>query len=505
MDVDTHGLLNYQIPHFLQLKETLRVRSCVLDASDTGTGKTYVAMALAKELKLLPFVICPKSVVNNWVAVAGHFQIELLGVANYEMLKIGKFYNKDLQKLDCPYMERFEKKVLIRNREKMIGDFQFYLPSDVLVIFDEAHRCKNYGSITSRMLLSIQKSYCKIMLLSATIADKLDCFKPFGVIFGFYKEVGDFKKWMRKQLVINKVLYKKLKLSDEQKALDLIHRKIFPYYGSRMKIKDLGDLFPSNQILSQSYMCINKDLIQEQYKIIQEAHDDMLNKEMRSSALARLIRARMKIELFKLPIMLDQIEEALDSNYSVACFVNYRGTLDHLSHYFETDCVVHGGQSMAQRQQNIDSFQSNTSRIIILNMQAGGVGISLHDLHGDHPRMSIISPTWSGQDMLQALGRIHRAGAQTPSLQRIVYCAGTYEDSICRMIQHKLANITTINDQDLMGPQLTQEIYEERKEDVDANQVVDPPELPKGKKKYKKIIDDSKKKKFVKVVKNLPC
>ena len=54
-------------------------------------------------------------------------------------------------------------------------------------------------------------------------------------------------------------------------------------------------------------------------------------------------------------------------------------------------------------------------------IQAGGVGVSLHDLHGGHPRMSIISPTWSGQDLKQVLGRIHRAGSKTPAIQKIVF------------------------------------------------------------------------------------
>ena len=45
-----------------------------------------------------------------------------------------------------------------------------------------------------------------------------------------------------------------------------------------------------------------------------------------------------------------------------------------------------------------------------------------------HPRMSIISPSWSGQEMRQTLGRIHRAGSKTPAIQKIVYVAQTYEE-----------------------------------------------------------------------------
>jgi predicted fused transcriptional regulator/phosphomethylpyrimidine kinase len=65
--------------------------------------------------------------------------------------------------------------------------------------------------------------------------------------------------------------------------------------------------------------------------------------------------------------------------------------------------------------------------------------------------MSIISPTWSGQDIKQVLGRIHRAGSQTPAIQKIVYCAKTYEDKLLEIINQKIKNIDAINDKDLIS------------------------------------------------------
>ncbi len=94
----------------------------------------------------------------------------------------------------------------------------------------------------------------------------------------------------------------------------------------------------------------------------------------------------------------------------------------------------------------IEQFQQNKKNIIIVMIQAGGVGISLHDIHGGHPRMSIISPPWSGQDLKQALGRIHRAGSKTPAIQKIVYVAKTYEEQMCQIIKTKLTNIDALND-----------------------------------------------------------
>ena len=75
--------------------------------------------------------------------------------------------------------------------------------------------------------------------------------------------------------------------------------------------------------------------------------------------------------------------------------------------------------------------------------------------------MSIISPTWSGQDTQQALGRIHRANGKTPTIQKIIYVAETYEEHVCELMKEKLINITGINDLNLSGLEISLEKYQE--------------------------------------------
>lgn len=516
--IESIKLLNYQIPHAEQMKESIRGSKCVLDASDTGTGKTYVAISICKDLDYSPFVICPKSVIPNWLDVAKKFGIKLFGIANYELLKGCKYYTENYEKVECPYMDIIQTNVGTGDKAKMVKRFQFMLPINTMVIFDEAHRCKNHKSITSQMLRDINRCQCKIMLLSATISDKVQCFKPFGEVFGFYDDMKKYNMWMRKAKTATKVYYSKKNYTSDQIILDIIHNRIFPAHGSRMRISELGDMFPRNQVTYQSYMCENKDKVQEQYEIIREAFQDLRDKEIRSSALGKLIRARMKVEMFKMPIILDIVAEALDSNYSVVIFVNYRESMEYLAHYFETDCLIHGDQTLEERQDSIDTFQSNKSNIIISIIQAGGVGISLHDIHGGHPRMSVISPTWSGQDMMQALGRIHRAGAQSPALQRIVYCSETYEEEICKLIEAKMINITALNDKNFLGPNIGEEEFKELEPDLEkVNCITSESEIGSDvsdvsgvssagnaiptNQKYSRIIEKDKRKKYVQVVK----
>ena len=81
--------------------------------------------------------------------------------------------------------------------------------------------------------------------------------------------------------------------------------------------------------------------------------------------------------------------------------------------------------------------------------QAGGTGLSFHDTLGDHPRVALISPSFSAVDLRQALGRVHRASGASSSIQKIVFAADTIEMGVCRSIRAKLNNLDLINDDEL--------------------------------------------------------
>ena len=97
-------------------------------------------------------------------------------------------------------------------------------------------------------------------------------------------------------------------------------------------------------------------------------------------------------------------------------------------------------------------------------IQAGGVGLSCHDVHNTHPRISIISPSWSGDVMRQVLGRVHRAGGSN-SIQKLVYVAKHMKKTY-KLIKEKLTVIDGINDCDLMGPQIEKSVRNRRNDKI---------------------------------------
>ncbi len=524
-DTGTEKLLPYQIPHKYQLHEALLNSPRVLDASDTGTGKTYVAISLCREMGLRPFIICPKAVIPVWVDVCKYFKVNYLGVSNYEMLKNGKYYTENFEPANCPYMDieytERKKRITRAKRAKLIADakmaetnktlrkfsetvkvikldtdgnplsptdgidvedddddddddgddddtthaaigeeivkdanYIFHLPNDVMIIFDEAHRCKNMASATNKLLIGLSKCDNKIIILSATITDKIECFRPFGLFFGFYDNHRKYRKWIESRFKLFKYTRYRTNILTQKIELDIIHTEIFPRHGSRMKIKDLGPLFPENAIAANCYYLDNHAEVESIYGEINNALRNLSFKERRAHQLAKITYARMKIEMLKVSLYIDLAREGIENNYSVAVFVNYSNTMDYICLHMEKYCgisIIKGNQTMQEREENIAAFQANRNRLMVAMIQAGGVGISLHDIHGGHPRMSIISPPFAGDILRQCLGRIHRAGSKTPAIQKIVYIAKTYEEHICQLIKRKLTTIDAINNGDLMG------------------------------------------------------
>ena len=100
-----------------------------------------------------------------------------------------------------------------------------------------------------------------------------------------------------------------------------------------------------------------------------------------------------------------------------------------------------------ERRGCIDSFQNDKARVIIGITQACREGLNLHDVNGKYPRVSLIMPTPSPYDLKQVLGRVHRAGGKSKSLQWIIYSAGVaLEEDTCNKLDGKLKRMDLLND-----------------------------------------------------------
>lgn len=445
------GLFEHQRRDVEALVDILHRRGAALNGGDTGTGKTFTTCAVAVALGLPIFGIVPKPVVADWFDVAARVGAEIIGLTNYESAKNGKYYKLANEffaeeKSGCPYLQR-----------EVTPDgivYNWDLPP-CLVVFDEAHRGKNNTTQTAKLMESARVLVdrgCKLMILSATITDSVECFRTPAYLLG-YAQVGlhAYRAWLRMQKP------RKVQARPEVAALnaplrdetipEVLHRIVYQgpdKCGVRTRIRDLQasqdeiirDMFLGNDVAAQTYdMSPEVEAeIEAAHAAIQEALIALKTKQQGEICpLTIILRARQRIEMLKVPTLVMLAMEYIDQGKSVVIFVNFNETatriFEQIDPFVQEEhqsfvTTINGGQSPEDRMYNIGAFQQDRSRIMIANIRAGGVGISLHDRNGRYGRVALISPTWSSIELKQALGRIHRAGGLTNCIQRIVYCKG---------------------------------------------------------------------------------
>lgn len=423
-------LLSYQVPSVTQMAIALQ-NGGGLDASDTGTGKTFVTLAVSIVLNRPAYVTCPKAVVPSWRRAARHFGIKLAGICNYELLRRG----------ETPAVKQVGS-----GKDKR---FEWQLDPQTLLIFDECHRMKDYKTLNCGLGLAALRQGYATAGLSATAADNPMQMKFSGTLTGITTEKS-FYGWMLKNGVV-KQRYG-MEFIGGKSVLDKIHRQIFPAHGTRLRIADLGDAFPETQISAEAYSV--NGVAGEINQIYEEMENELARlaassaKDKDTCILTEMLRARQKTETLKVPAIASMVADAVAEGLSVAVFVNFDASADALQERLKTTCSIRGGQSAEDRERNIENFQADREPVIICNIRAGGVGVSLHGSPTSRRRLAVICPTFSGQDLKQALGRVWRANG-AKSIQRIFFAADTIEESICKQVQEKIDRIDTLNDGDL--------------------------------------------------------
>jgi hypothetical protein len=407
----------YQKPSIGALTKALPRFGVALDASDTGVGKTFVAAFTAKALGWPVAVVCPKAVIPSWRDALNLVGVRALFIENVEKMRARQEW--------------------IHKENK---DWEWTLPERCLLVFDECHRFSGQDTANARILKAAPKP---VLMLSATCADSPIKMRAIGHQLGL-TTWEDWYGWCFKNGCRKNVPFGGLKFIGGEEILHRIHKAIFPQKGVRLRIADLGDAFPENSVEAVPIPVDEANALDQEYLAALEA----LEAEAPNSAVL-LLRARQKSEFLKIPAIVEMAEDLLEEGKSVAIFVCFRDTLDRIAEDFPQAALIYGEQDAEERERAIAAFQSNEKRLIVATIQAGGVGVSLHDLQGGHPRVSLICPTYSAVDLKQALGRIHRNGAKTPCIQRILFAADTVEERVRRKVKKKIDNIQAINDGDL--------------------------------------------------------
>ena len=453
MNLNFNGLLEPQKIHSTKLLNSLHLNGFAFDASPTGTGKTYCASWIAKNYGSSVVVICPKSVQKNWFDTLKSFGIDNPIVMTFERLVRGNtnYYTYDMS----VYLNR-------TNWWKSLG-ITVNFPNNSLVILDEVHKCKGQKSLSGECLVAIKNAGHKLLMLSASAATNVTEMKAFGYVtlihsgYGFYDFCKD-----------NGVAFNRFGLgtwdANLQKCKEgmvRIHNTLFNTLGcaNRMNRKDFGNIFPDNQVVADGFdLGSNTAKLQSVYNEMEYELMNLDESSMEYSEhhFAIIMKARRQSEILKVPAMVSWIEDMYDEGVSPVVFINFRETLEAIekrldsAKYSGKIAKIVGGQTQKQRDNEIEQFQSDTKRICLVMVAAGSASVSLHDLNGNYPRHTLINPSYSAINTLQALGRCHRANGKTPVVQRFFFANGVeIEEKMRKRVNLRLTNLDSLNDGDL--------------------------------------------------------
>lgn len=424
-----------QILHGLMSEEGM---AGAWDSSDLGTGKTYQALAAALTYAPKIGVICPPAVIPAWKAAFRHFRAHAQFVLNYESLRGGK------------------RSMLARSGKTFT--WRMWDLDDWCLIWDEAHNCKNVETLNQAMMIAAIEQGIASIDVSGTIAENPTHMYATGQTVGLHtgnKPVVGKPSW---PVFLGSHNCAKNErgwyFRGDRTALLRIHNHVFPMNGARVRIADLGDEFPETQVLCEAFETGKSKEIDQAYERVVEYAEKLKSegraeKEVKAAMRKGYMEARKESEMLKIPALIAMVKEELEAHRHCAIFCNFNDSRIAVMEALKTTCGIYGGQKPEQRQRCIEEFQADRAPVIVCNITAGGVGVSLHDLHGNHPRTAIIFPSPMAVAVKQALGRVHRAGGLTKSRQIVFFAAGTIEDGICETVREKIANMDSLNDGDL--------------------------------------------------------
>ena len=477
MKFDTTGLLEPQIPHAIKLADSIFYNGVAADLSETGIGKTYCAASVARAFNGPVCVVGPLQILRKWREVLNSYGKDATVYIGYEKLCRGNTpwltYRKPVKKVEpnaAPAPEKKKRKFHPDETQLKYFNTELHFPAGSLIIVDEGHRCKGVNSLQSGFLAACKRQGYKVLVLSATQATSPLDMRAFGYLVNLIEDYSmkNYKKFCMDAGAEETGRYGAMTydLNSDQggRKMAMVHHDLFNVTRicSRLTREDMGALFPENEIISEAYdMGANSDRIQHAYDIMEReiAKLEESTKNYAAHVFAKIMETRRRIEMLKVPTLVEMTEDLYDEGKSVVVYVSFTETieaiklrLEHSRKFRNKNLIglIYGERTIRQRDLDIEDFQADRKRILIINL-ACAESIGLHDLNGLFPRASLVNPSFSAIKVLQALGRIHRQGGLTKCYQRFVFADRTYENRICDRLSARLDNIALLNDGDLTG------------------------------------------------------
>ena len=382
-----------------------------------------------------PFlVICPTSLVFNWVAEAKRFtpQLRVLALNGPDRHELFR---------DVPNSNLvITSYALIRRDADLYRDIEFDT-----VVLDEAQHIKNRQTQNAQAVKGIRARHRLVLTGTPLENSVLDLWSIFDFLMpGYLGAAQDFRE--RYEIPITR--------HRDAHAQERLARRLRPFILRRLK-RDVAPELPPK--VEQVAMC---DLTSEQSAVYQQILDTSRKEVFEAVDAQGLARSRMVIlnallrlrqiccdlrllklenaspdNSGKLDMFLELLDEAIDGGHRVLVFSQFVSMLsilkDRLKERELDFCYLDG--STANRAEVVNQFQQGNAPVFLISLKAGGVGLNLAAadtvIHFD--------PWWNPAVEDQATDRAHRIGQTRVVTSYKLITRNTVEEKILNLQQRK--------------------------------------------------------------------
>ena len=400
-------LRDYQTEGFRWLSILSKYGMGGILADDMGLGKTLQIIALIKSdrSRKPSLVICPKSLIFNWVSEFARFD---------GTTRVTAIYGTDTRRGELiSAINPKEKAVYITSYDTLRNDIARYTEEFHYVVLDEAQYIKNVNALKTKSVKELKAAH-RFALTGTPIENSVvDLWSIFDFIMpGYFEELSRFR--------------------DTEPAM--IARKAGPFILRRVKEDVLEDLPPKYERI------LSADMSSEQRKLY-----DAMRQEARKALetggkafdllpyLTRLRQICVDPEMFvenyqggsgKMDMLTSLIPEYLEAHHRILIFSQFVKALEALEKRLNgmgiATSFLSGATSARDRVEMMDSFNNGSGiDVFLISLKAGGTGLNLTGAD----TVIHLDPWWNVAAENQASDRTHRIG-QTRNVEVIKLIAG---------------------------------------------------------------------------------
>jgi len=413
-------------------------------ADEMGLGKTLQTLAFLQTLNLAKppgdrapsLVVCPTSLVFNWIAEARKFTPRLRVLALYGPDRHALF--GDIKQADLAVTSY----ALIRRDAERYREIEFDT-----VILDEAQHIKNRQTQNAQAVKAVRAKHRLVLTGTPLENSVLDLWSIFDFLMPRYLgSAQDFRERYEVPIVREKNIEAQARLA----------RRVRPFLLRRLKREVAQDL-PAK--IEQVSFC---ELTEDQRAVYQQVLDASRREVLEAvsaqgaqksrmiilNALLRLRQICCDLRLLKLDNvdpakasgkteMFDELlEEVIDGGHRVLVFSQFVSMLTLLRERLSAEavdyCYLDG--STQNRAEVVNRFQGSSAiPVFLISLKAGGVGLNLTGadtvIHFD--------PWWNPAVEDQATDRAHRIGQTRVLTSYKLITRGTVEEKILNLQSRK--------------------------------------------------------------------